>query len=86
MMDSKRLGFPGPGPHTLTLGKSFYTNGSSHRNGANKHPEEVFHSIRYDFKPASVEQTVGSVTVGDDNKTVNISIQGSGSDQTTNYR
>jgi ELL-associated factor len=48
----------GGGPHELKIGNGF---GSSSNNGK-------FHTIRYDFKPASVDKTkVGHVTVGESN-------------------
>ena len=71
----------GPGPHELKIGASFL---SERQNGGAK-----FHTIRYDFKPASSAENssskMGIVDIGESNS-LNVSLPNSNGSADTNYR
>ena len=71
---AERLGV-GSGEYELKIGASFQRNATT-----------AFHTIRYDFKPASVDPNqMGTLSV-DDNKTVSVNVPNMDGHQTTNYR
>ncbi|KAL7637843.1 UNVERIFIED_CONTAM: hypothetical protein RMT77_011455 [Armadillidium vulgare] len=66
---AQRFGFPLNGVKELKLGKTF-TKG---------YKDEAYHTIRYDFKPASVDsQNAGFVEVVDKEVTLNVPLTGGG--------
>ncbi len=78
-MSSDRLGL-GSQVRELKIGQSFNTD-----------PDNVgtaFHTIRYDFKPASVDQhsRESKLTVGKDGKSVAVEVPNVDGNQVTNYR
>ena len=74
---AEKLGV-GTGVRELKIGQSFlnqrksnthHSKSSSSRNGDNKGTDESFHSIRYDFKPASSNtSSTGYLDVDEDNR------------------
>ena len=64
----------GSGPHELKIGNSFIKN------------KGQFHTIKYDFKPASLDPTaVGSVEIGDSNS-LSVKVPHSNGSTETQYR
>ena len=97
---AEKLGV-GTGVRELKIGQSFFnqSKSSAHRsksgssrnitpnsfNGDQENAEKSFHSIRYDFKPASSNtSSTGFLDVDEDNR-VSVKIQHEGSGQ-TNFR
>ena len=70
----------GPGPHELKIGSSF--NSSNSQTGK-------YHTIRYDFKPASVDggstTKMGMVDIGESNS-LSVSVPHSNGTSETKYR
>ena len=65
----------GPGPHELKIGSSF-----------TKAKSGKFHTIRYDFKPASVDTTKkGVVEIGESNS-LSVTVPHSHGTAETNYK
>ncbi len=94
-MAAERLGL-GPQVYQLKIGQSFLNDangdnaklkgGQKKKKSKNKKAED-FHTIRYDFKPASIDEAkMGSLEVAADGKTVSVSVPtNSGGDETVNY-
>ena len=70
----------GTGPHELKIGNSFANRG---KNGAG-HPGN-FHTIRYDFKPASLDPSKSGVLAVTENS-LNVKVPHSNGSTETNYR
>ena len=66
----------GSGPHELKIGSSFAANG---KNGK-------FHTIRYDFKPASLDPTKSGVLDIGESNSLNVKLPHSNGTTETNYR
>lgn len=70
----------GPGPHELKLGSSFTSSEKLGKNGGK------FHTIRYDFKPASVDTTKkGKVEIGESNS-LSVTVPHSNGSAETHYK
>ncbi len=91
-MAAERLGL-GTQVRQLKIGKSFTNSASVGRGGRAAHQPPLskgasFHTIRYDFKPASVDpEKRGSLVVAEDGRSVNVNVPNldPGREQ-TNYR
>ncbi len=77
---AERFGL-GNGPHTLNIGKSF--TGSKVQNGG-QNPK--YHTIRYDFKPASVDPSKAGRVEIDESNSVSVSVPHMDSSNETKYR
>ena len=71
----------GSGPHELKIGNSFANRAG--KNGAG-HPGN-FHTIRYDFKPASLDPSKSGVLAVTENS-LNVKVPHSNGSTETNYR
>ena len=81
-----RLGMGGQ-VRELKIGASFANKGSGQKAGGRQpqHQGPTFQTVRYDFKPASVDTSqMGTLTVGD-NKQINVSMPNTDGAGKTNY-
>lgn len=83
----------GPQVYELKIGQSFI-NGASAKDSSKKKSKSAkkggngadFHTIRYDFKPASIDDDkMGSLVVAPDGKSVSVSMPTNADNDVVNY-
>ena len=93
-MSADRLGL-GTQVRELKIGKSFTSGASSSSSSSSRGASSSssssgastsFSTIRYDFKPASVDTNqTGSLEIAEDNRTVTVNVPNLDGNQQTNY-